>query len=268
MSLLFRDPEAGPPGYPTGRIQKGLVLALDGVDLVEEGLGFGVPLLKFGPETVFPGGATLRTGRDGDKMVVRVDFDLNLVERVGVLGGRGARSGAFRRARGFFSGLHREYPPLRGAIALAAGGLRFALGMESRFEEVASMGTANVVYTIRPREGIINTSVDLSDLKRDGCTEIIVANEQGASFFDRYRDSSGAAREGREIGTWDETGAQEASLIDPRHGIAFTLGRLPGARMFRGRELAVGRLAWSGLNYALPPGTAGFAYDIGIGASS
>lgn len=41
--------------YPTGKMQKGWVLFCDGQDLSEEAVGFGVPILKRGLQTVFPG---------------------------------------------------------------------------------------------------------------------------------------------------------------------------------------------------------------------
>jgi hypothetical protein len=37
-------------GYPTSKIQKGLVISLKGEDISEEGVGFGFPVLKFGDE--------------------------------------------------------------------------------------------------------------------------------------------------------------------------------------------------------------------------
>ena len=46
---------AGSGSYPASRIQKGLVLGLKDRDLSEEGVGFGVPVLKFGLESIFPG---------------------------------------------------------------------------------------------------------------------------------------------------------------------------------------------------------------------
>jgi len=59
--------------------------------------------------------------------------------------------------------------------------------------------------------------------------------------------------------------ADEASFIDSYDNIAFTLKRVKRARMFRGRELVKGRLAWSGLAYVLPQDLINFDYDIRIG---
>ncbi|MFQ5924953.1 MAG: hypothetical protein ACE5IE_03050 [Dehalococcoidia bacterium] len=266
MALLFGDPGTGPWDYPAGRIQKGLVLAHGNRDLAEEGIGFGVPLLKLGPETIFPGCAHITTEKDSDTSIVEVNYDLNLVERMEFESGRSIDSSAFYKMRDYFSWLHRRYPPLRGVITRASNSLKLAYGIESRFKDIATVGIANVVYLIHAREGTVHVSVNLSKLKKDGCTEIIIANEQGASHFDQYRDSNGVTIIGNAIGTWNETFADEASLIDSHDNIVFTLQKVEGARMFRGRELVAGRLAWSGLNYMIPRDTGDFAYDIRIGA--
>ena len=56
---------AGGPAYPTRRLQRGLVLFDDGRDLSEEGVGFGVPVLKRGLQTVFPGAMELTVTSKG-----------------------------------------------------------------------------------------------------------------------------------------------------------------------------------------------------------
>ena len=90
-------------------------------------------------------------------------------------------------------------------------------------------------------------------------------NEQGANCFDTYKDSDGLILKGEKIGSWDQIKANEASFIDPSDGLMFSLKNVEGARMFRGRELVTGCLAWSGLAYVLPPETKEFAYSIELG---
>ncbi len=75
----------------------------------------------------------------------------------------------------------------------------------------------------------------------------------------------GCVLKGNEIGSWDEIHADEATFQDPADGLSFTLKKVDGARMFRGRELVPGRLAWSGLAYVLPPQRDELAYSITIG---
>jgi len=66
LSLIIADEavSAGThgDGYPAARLQRGLLLACPGRDLAEEGVGFGVPVLKRGAQTVFAGAMELRQG--------------------------------------------------------------------------------------------------------------------------------------------------------------------------------------------------------------
>ena len=128
--------------------------------------------------------------------------------------------------------------------------------------------TVAVTYSICKEGSKVRISVDLSELPRNDRMEVIIANEQGARYFDAYRDSFGDSRNGKAIGTWNEVFADEASFMDRDSGIAFSLQRLPNVRLFRGRELVEGNLAWSGLNYVLSPHSPNFIYDIQIGETA
>ncbi len=72
--------------YPTARIQKGLVLYYDGLDLSEEAVGFGVPILKRGLQTIFPGEVELypHAGSSGQQLSAR--YKLNLEEKIARIG--------------------------------------------------------------------------------------------------------------------------------------------------------------------------------------
>ena len=258
LSLLFRSAGAGCE-YPSCRLQKGLLLAYGHKELSEEGAGFGVPILRFRHEAIFPGSAHIITRRENDRTAVTVDYDLNLVERMAVKGKR-IDSRAFYRIKEYLSWLHREYPLSRRMLTCASSTLRRISGIQTQFEEVASIGIVSVLFTIQADE--IHVSVDTGMVEKSNCTEIMLMNEQGANYFDKYRDSSGLSLKGNAIGTWDETFADEASFIDPLHEIQFTMQKAAGSRMFRGRERVPGRLAWAGLAYSVPPGKDNFTYYI------
>ncbi len=266
ICLCIKNPEIEQGDYPACRIQKGLLLVHENRNLSEEGIGFGVPVLKFGHETIFPGYAWITTEKDSDTAVVKIDYDMNLVERIAVKSCKRIDNKAFYKIKEYFSWLHREYPLLRGILIRSSNSLRRTCDLETRFVKVASVGMASVVNIVDIKKGTIHVSVNISNVKKEGCTEVNIMNELGANHFDSYHDSNGLFLRGNAIGTWDEIFADEASLIDSCDNIAFTLKQVKGARMFRGRELVENRLAWSGLAYLLPQDITSFAYDILIGA--
>ena len=92
LSLRIADQSAGATGYPTARLQKGLLLLDGDEDLAEEGVGFGVPILKRGTVTVFPGDVELAWRRDGPVWEVTAAFQMNLVERLAGRGGDRVKS--------------------------------------------------------------------------------------------------------------------------------------------------------------------------------
>jgi hypothetical protein len=83
-------------------------------------------------------------------------------------------------------------------------------------------------------------------------------NEQGARYFDEFRDSDGTVQSGNKIGCWDQVHASEANFISREQRISFSLPQVVGAKLFRGRELLGTRLAWSGFGYSFSPHTGGF----------
>ncbi len=255
--LMTIDPSSS--GYPTSRIQKGLVLGCEDRDLSEEGIGFGAPVFKFGEETIFPGSWKARIEEHEDCTLVIADYVMNLTVKAARCG-RLMKSRFFYTARNAFSSLHRNHPSLRNGLAFSSAISRKIFQLEDTFAEVSPIGSVRAIYTIKDCE----IRIELSFSKSKECSEIIVMNEQGANYFDAYSDSDGLTFQGNEIGSWDETYAKEASFINSADNIAFTLKRAKGARMFRGREQIPKRLAWSGLAYVLPPEIERFAYSITI----
>jgi hypothetical protein len=59
--------------------------------------------------------------------------------------------------------------------------------------------------------------------------------------------------QGNEIGCWDEVTAGWGCFASRSQMLAFSLARLDGAKLYRGRELIGSRLAWSGFGYSFPP---------------
>ena len=271
LSLSIADRASGAGGYPTGRLQKGLLLVVDGRELAEEGVGFGVPILKRGIQTIFPGEVALAQRRVGAGREVTAAFEMNLVERLVRPGSRSLRSRSLYAAKNSLAALHRRAPALRGPLTAASTALRRSFGWVTTFEEVGSVATLTLTYTIPGSrssrgagEGRVAVAVDLSGLPVDGFTEVVVMNEQGARHFDRYVEADGTTLRGAEIGTWDEVTAASASFVSAARRVAFSVGQVEGARLRRGRELIGSRVAWSGFGYSFPPSLGGFGYDVTI----
>ncbi|HSD58571.1 MAG TPA: hypothetical protein VLB04_10345, partial [Methanotrichaceae archaeon] len=230
-------------------------------DLSEEGIGFGTPVFKFGEDAIFPGRWRARVEKHEDCTLVTAEYAMNLTAKT-ARQGQLVKSRSFYRARNAFSLLHRDHPSLREGLTFSSSLCRKVFQLEDIFAEVPPVGLVRAIYTLKGCE----IRVDLKFSKAKGCSEVVVMNEQGANYFDTYQDSDGLILKGDKIGSWDETRAEEASFVNPVDEIAFTLKRSKGARMFRGRERASKRLAWSGLAYVLPPQTDSFDYSITIGA--
>ena len=262
ISLLIREPDRENHKYPSCRIQNGLVLFHENIDLSEEGVGFGVPILKFGMKTIFPGSGCMELKKFVDRIYVKIDYDFCLAETI-VVKGRRIESRTLYKIKESLSWVHRKYPFSRKLLTQGSTAIRQTLGLETRFEEVASAGSACVEYNISAN-GLIRVSADLRRIRKEGCTEVIIMNEQGANYFDTYFDSNGTILAGNKIGSWIETSSDEASFKNSHNNIIFTLSRVRDSRMFYGREFVPNRLAWSGITYSISPLISNFAYDISI----
>src|SRR4030042_5824864 len=86
ITLQIASAVDGNSAYPTGRLQKGLVLVCDGQDLSEEAVGFGVPILKRGLQTIFPGEVELYPEKSSLPRKVSARYKLNLEEKIAKTG--------------------------------------------------------------------------------------------------------------------------------------------------------------------------------------
>ena len=258
---------AGPAGrrtYPTRRLQRGLVLFDRGHDLSEEGVGLGVPVLKRGLQTVFPGGMELAVTTEDGVWQATATYSMDLVERLTARGGGVVRPRSVYAAKDALAAVHRRVPALRRPLTATSNAMRRRLGWQTVYEPVGRVATIPVTYTVRSGGDLVSIAADLTNVPVGAVTELVLMNELGAGPFDRYEDSSGASLTGAAIGTWDEVNAATACFASSRGGPAFTLARVPGARLLRGREAVAGRLAWAGFGYSMRPGVSGLAYEVRI----
>lgn len=265
LALKITNNSENQPGFPTARLQKGLLLLDHCRDLAEEGVGFGVPVVMRGLQTLFPGEIQLSTLEEGSLQVVRAIYTLNLVEKMGKPDHGKIESRLLYALKNYLAALIRGLPFLRSILTGISNVVRKVFGWKTLYAQSEFSIEVCMTYTIDQQAGSLEVVLETQDLSGSGITELIVMNEQGAHNFDHYTDSSGIELQGKEIGCWDETIAEQASFVSPSHAVAFTLKQVAGAKLFRGRELIDSRLAWSGFGYSFPPNIERFCYQVKIG---
>jgi hypothetical protein len=137
--------------------------------------------------------------------------------------------------------------------------LREIMKVQTEFIKVRPRGAVTFKYSFQL--GRIKIDVDLSCLDPDECEEILILNEQGSTFFNRYSDTDGTRLLNEKIGAWAMVSAAEASLSNSNETLTFTVARGPGM-LFRGWEKTKSRFSWAGLSYSLPPQSFTFDYII------
>ena len=270
LSLRIADEAARTP-YPTRRLQRGLLLYDGEQELAEEGVGLGVPILKRGAQTIFPGAVRLRSAASGADPVreIAATYRLDLVERLagargGGGGGGGVRPRALYAAKDSLAALHRRVPALRRPLTAVSSAGRRVLGWSTTYEPSAFRADVPVTFTFREGGRAVVVTADLTGLAEAGFTEAVLMNELGAHEFDLYEDADGVSLRGETIGTWDVVTAARARFVSTRRGVAFSLAQTPDATLRRGRELVGSRLAWAGFGLSVRPSREPFSYEVHI----
>ena len=219
-TLLRLHSDARPHVGKISGLQKGLVWVHQGRALIEEGYGFGCPIVMIdgqayvsrharieavplpggpGPGGPGPGGP----GAAGTRLIKRYDMDtIDTPIRL----------------------LRRKYQP------------------------VPSIGVVTVQYDIYP-QGWIDVEVDFSQINRDW-TQAYLMNEQGARNFVRYSDSSGNDLHAGEIGIWEQIDgpAHRACLSRQSGDLEFCVEPEETPIVYYGRE-RYNQRNWRGLYY-------------------
>lgn len=242
-------------------LQKGLILLLEEKELIEEGMGFGAPVVDYADRTFFSSDAQTVVSDEGQEKIVMKTFKLNSVLRKQLSSGPYIESVLYNpiarrlidRYRG--GGMEPQFKFIMSLINM--------LNIHTRFQKTKARG--DIILTYRIRHRTINIEVNLTGLHRNGCRNIIILNEQGSAFFTRYQDGSGLILRDNQIGPWEKIRAPHASFSDTDGNLMFELENSGDAELFRGREMVRGRLAWAGLDYILDPSTDRFWYSIKLG---
>ena len=131
LSLNIGDSYFDGKVYPTASLQKGFLLVDHGQALAEEAVGFGVPVLKSGLQTIFPGAATLSWEQSDGIWEITALFKLNLVERISKVDQPVVKSKLFYASKNGLAALIRGLPSLRGLLTALSSHLRQLFGWET-----------------------------------------------------------------------------------------------------------------------------------------
>jgi hypothetical protein len=262
LSLKIGDASAGRNKFPTGHLQNGFLLVDRGYELAEEAVGFGVPVLQKGLQTIFPGAVKLSWAKSGSfTWQINAVFTLNLVEKITRDGNIDLENRLLYALKNGAAALIRGLPGLRSMLTATSSQLRRLFHLETTYAQAGFNITLAVRYTLDTLTGKIQVEIDTPGLPED-ISAVMVMNEQGAHYFDHYHDSSGIEIHGEAIGCWDEVTARQAWFESKLHKVAFKLDQVKGARLFRGRELIGSRLAWAGFGYSFSPSLSTFHYEM------
>jgi hypothetical protein len=253
---LYRDTR--PHFLEIAQLQKGLVLMTDGRELIEEGVGFGAPVVQYEDCTYFSSSAEVSVEKEGNHEVLVKSFVLDAVSR--------KRVGKAFLNDYFYDFIHRPFdaiymhnkrlkPVFNKIVELVK-----VLGVNTEFVKVKPRGVITVRYTCL--SGSVEVAVSLAQLNKFGCKEILILNEQGAAFFRKYADSDGLVLINGQVGVWELVKAEEASFSNANGKVAFSLRNVEGSVFFRGREKIQNRCSWVGLGYSLHPRLKFFRYVI------
>jgi hypothetical protein len=251
-------PDNRPENMEIAALQKGLILVVNGSELIEEGAGFGVPIVKYFDKTFFSRTATVHVEeKDGNAVLIKKVFLLDSVSKKQV---RGASIND-----GFYTIIHKTFEKsylhlqnMRSFFDWVMR-LRKTMGVETHFAKVPPKGKVTVSYHCLPDQ--INVSADFSEVDLSGCKQILILNEQGANFFKKLQNGNTVLFD-RKIGAWTKVEAEKAEFSAVREGVSFSMENKDGAVLYCGWEQVKDRFAWAGMTYALNPKALTFNYTI------
>ena len=256
---LYRD--CRPNYLETGALQKGLVLLFGNRELIEEGVGFGVPVVKYADKTFFSSKATVTAQSRNSGYTLTKVYTLDTVS-VKKLGNNSYLDDKiYSSLRKKFELLYLKHKKLK-VLFNKVMETRELLKIKTEFQTRKPRGTISVTYNCQPNA--ITIHADLSNVNLKGCREVLMLNEQGSSIFQKYVDSSGRNLLGNKIGAWDRVEADSAALQSFKGRIGFGLHSVGGSSMYRGWEHTRKRFSWAGLSYSLPPNNGFFCYSIDL----
>jgi hypothetical protein len=240
-------------------LQKGLVLVINGRELIEEGMGFGVPVTVFSDETYFSSSAQVFISENEQNMIIVKKFLMDTLSRRKWKIGALVDNPFYKLVSHLLEESYRNNPSSRKVITPLMG-FKNKIGVKTDFMKSKPRGDVAVTYRIKPDQ--LDVEADFSGLNKAGLKKLVMLNEQGSTFFRRLVVSDGSDVTDERIGAWKPVNANNASFTDLENSFSFCLNNLPKSRLFVGREYFKGLTAWAGMEYEVEPSLNQFHYMI------
>jgi hypothetical protein len=258
---LYED--SRPNNLETGRLQKGLVLVYRGKEIIDEGMGFGAPVVLYPDRTFYSSSAETSFYQTDNLKVLTKKFVIDTISRR-KLNALYINDRAYHFFHKHFHNLYTQKKALSPILTKLIE-LTKIFGVSTEFQKVDARGSVTIKYLCS--FNLIEIEVSLSEIKRD-YKEIAILNEQGASFFRKYSDTAGLVLLYDKIGAWELVKADAASFSQIDGKISFSLSNKSNSRLLRGRENIKGLYSWVGFCYFLDPNVAKFRYEIKLRTNS
>jgi hypothetical protein len=245
-------------------LQKGVVLLVNDKEVIEEGMGFGTPVVLYCDRPYFSSSAETSFRAEGKQNVLVKSFTIDTISRKKL----GKNFYLNDRFYSFFQKpFHKTYTQHKRLVPILSRiiGLLKTFGVNTEFQKVNPKGIITIKYSCLCQS--IEVEVSLSKLDKTGCKEILLLNEQGATFFRKYTDTDGLTLFDDQIGAWEPTKAEQVAVSNISGTVGFSLRNNDGATLLRGREKVRRRYSWVGFCYCLQPYASTFRYAIRLYAT-
>ena len=152
-------------------------------------------------------------------MIIKKVFSLDAVSKKQVRGAN-INDGLYTQFHKIFEKAYLNRPFFRPVFDWTMR-VRREVGVTTQFTRVRSKGEVAITYDCSPNT--VKVNVSLTNIDRNNCREILILNEQGATVFRRFSDSSGAVVYDRRIGGWAKVAARKAAFSDTKRHVSFNL---------------------------------------------
>jgi hypothetical protein len=227
--------------------------------VIEEGVGFGAPVVVYQERPFFSSSAETSFHQETNCSKLTKSFTIDTVSRKKFRGRLYLNDSIYLFMQRQFHYVYTLNKKLSSGLTPIVELVKTA-GIDTDFQKVNPRGSVTVEYTCFPH--LIEVNVRLTELNKQGCNEILILNEQGASFFRKYSDTNGVTLHDDQIGPWEPTEAKEVSLFNVGKTMGFSLKSKAEAKLFRGREKIRNRYSWVGFCYVLSPNIESFRYTV------